>query len=84
MQPIAWSFHHERVLPNSDATLSSVSECSFTCIRNNGNTQNYRGVTRNLPPGLPCGHCMECCYGKCQPVEFQFGNPLKVKTSCKP
>uniref|UniRef100_A0A0K8R546 Putative ixostatin n=1 Tax=Ixodes ricinus TaxID=34613 RepID=A0A0K8R546_IXORI len=53
------------------AVVESFSPCSYTCVKTIDNGQTVR-KTYNLPNGLPCAQCKACCYGKCQPVIFEF------------
>nr|AAV80781.1 putative secreted salivary gland peptide [Ixodes scapularis] len=72
----------KRVCSNSGTVLASFSECSYTC-----NAKKTNGLTswtkRNLPDGLPCGKCRECCGGSCTAVQFNLENPLTVKSCAK-
>uniref|UniRef100_A0A0K8REE9 Putative ixostatin n=1 Tax=Ixodes ricinus TaxID=34613 RepID=A0A0K8REE9_IXORI len=61
---------------SSHATFTKFSQCSYTCTKNHDNGQ-ITSTSHFLPNGLPCDKCKECCYGRCQPVKFEFGNPLK-------
>uniref|UniRef100_A0A0K8RIP5 Putative ixostatin n=1 Tax=Ixodes ricinus TaxID=34613 RepID=A0A0K8RIP5_IXORI len=74
--------HITRVCSSSGAKLSSFSDCFFMCEKNNGNSQITR-TKHYLPPGLPCGKCMECCFGMCTPIKFNFENPLSLKSCAK-
>uniref|UniRef100_A0A0K8RJ78 Putative ixostatin n=1 Tax=Ixodes ricinus TaxID=34613 RepID=A0A0K8RJ78_IXORI len=56
---------------SSGATVESFSSCSYTCVRTNGNGQTVRN-TYNLPNGLPCAQCQECCDGTCKSVHLDL------------
>uniref|UniRef100_A0A0K8R4X5 Putative ixostatin n=1 Tax=Ixodes ricinus TaxID=34613 RepID=A0A0K8R4X5_IXORI len=62
-----------------NATLLSLSGCTFTCEGYNAlNQKTY--ITIKLVDGLPCGSCQECCGGICKPVTFNLKNPLSLKS----
>uniref|UniRef100_A0A0K8RC29 Putative ixostatin n=1 Tax=Ixodes ricinus TaxID=34613 RepID=A0A0K8RC29_IXORI len=66
---------------SSSAEVESFSPCSYTCVKTIDNGQTVRN-TYNLPNGLPCAQCMECCDGRCKSVHFELKNPLSLKKSC--
>uniref|UniRef100_A0A0K8RE36 Putative ixostatin n=1 Tax=Ixodes ricinus TaxID=34613 RepID=A0A0K8RE36_IXORI len=67
------------VCSNSKSKLSSFSDCSYTCERNDGNGKFTR-TTYYLPSGWPCGKCMECCGGTCKHIQFEIKNGLTLKS----
>ncbi|XP_040073490.1 uncharacterized protein LOC120845984 [Ixodes scapularis] len=71
-----------RVCSSSGTTLTGFSDCSYTCEGKNINGQTS-WTKRNLPDGLPCGRCGECCGGRCTRVQFNFANPLTLKSCAK-
>uniref|UniRef100_A0A0K8RC21 Putative ixostatin n=1 Tax=Ixodes ricinus TaxID=34613 RepID=A0A0K8RC21_IXORI len=71
-----------RVCSNSGATLTEFSDCTYTCQRPQSGSQSS-WTKHNLPDGLPCGKCKECCHGICTPINFKFGNPLSLKSCAK-
>uniref|UniRef100_A0A0K8RC48 Putative ixostatin n=1 Tax=Ixodes ricinus TaxID=34613 RepID=A0A0K8RC48_IXORI len=74
--------HITGVCSSSGATLSSFSDCHFICEKKDGKSTITR-TKHYLPPGLPCGKCMECCVGECTPINFNFRNPLSLKSCAK-
>uniref|UniRef100_A0A0K8RC86 Putative ixostatin n=1 Tax=Ixodes ricinus TaxID=34613 RepID=A0A0K8RC86_IXORI len=71
-----------RVCSSYGAKFIGFSECSYTCDRQQSNGQTS-WTKHNLPDGLPCGKCKECCVGICTPINFNFGNPLSLKSCAK-
>uniref|UniRef100_A0A6B0UKP9 Putative conserved secreted protein n=1 Tax=Ixodes ricinus TaxID=34613 RepID=A0A6B0UKP9_IXORI len=71
-----------RVCSSSGTTLTRFSECSYTCEKKEP-CLSCSWTKRNLPDGLPCGRCRECCGGTCTPVKFNLENPLTVNSCAK-
>uniref|UniRef100_A0A0K8R4B6 Putative ixostatin n=1 Tax=Ixodes ricinus TaxID=34613 RepID=A0A0K8R4B6_IXORI len=74
--------HIARVCSHSGSTLTEFSDCTYTCQRPQSGSQSS-WTKYNLPDGLPCGNCRECCVGECTPINFNFQNPLSLKSCAK-
>uniref|UniRef100_A0A6B0UK74 Putative conserved secreted protein n=1 Tax=Ixodes ricinus TaxID=34613 RepID=A0A6B0UK74_IXORI len=71
-----------RVCSSSGTTLTRFSECSYTCEKKEP-CLSCSWTKRNLPDGLPCGRCRECCGGRCTRIQFNLQNPLTLKSCAK-
>uniref|UniRef100_A0A0K8RC58 Putative ixostatin n=1 Tax=Ixodes ricinus TaxID=34613 RepID=A0A0K8RC58_IXORI len=70
--------HIARVCSNSGARLTQFSDCTYICQY--PSTEIQTSFTKhNLPDGLPCGKCKQCCGGTCTPVKFNFESWLTVR-----
>uniref|UniRef100_A0A0K8R5X2 Putative ixostatin n=1 Tax=Ixodes ricinus TaxID=34613 RepID=A0A0K8R5X2_IXORI len=71
--------HIARVCSNFGSTLTQFSDCTYTC--HYPRTESQTSWTKHkLPDGLPCGKCRQCCNGICTPINFDFVNPLSLKS----
>uniref|UniRef100_V5I2E5 Putative secreted protein n=1 Tax=Ixodes ricinus TaxID=34613 RepID=V5I2E5_IXORI len=60
--------HIAGVCSNSGSRLTLFFDCAYIC--HYPSTEIQISFTKhNLPDGLPCGRCMECCGGRCRRVQ---------------
>uniref|UniRef100_A0A0K8RC53 Putative ixostatin n=1 Tax=Ixodes ricinus TaxID=34613 RepID=A0A0K8RC53_IXORI len=67
-----------KVCSSSGMTFTEFSGCTYTCQKPPSGSQTYWSK-RNLPDGLPCGKCRQCCGGTCTRVQFNFESWLTVR-----
>uniref|UniRef100_A0A0K8RC62 Putative ixostatin n=1 Tax=Ixodes ricinus TaxID=34613 RepID=A0A0K8RC62_IXORI len=70
------------VCSSSNATFGGFFDCTYTCEKKISQLQTS-WTAHNMPNGLPCGNCKQCCDGKCTSVIFDFNNPLTLKPCAK-